>query len=145
MNSIFAAWKILKLREWNTSSELCSGPAIDDSIKIDDQAYNPFIKCDCTFNSSTICRITALYSTVSLYVSFFICLRVFTHLMLPSCYRKVFGKDAVGPIPPQLWTLIYLENLYRLYLYLCSFSYHHKRACKSIQYTLKSHASFSGI
>ncbi|WZZ72970.1 hypothetical protein YC2023_084340 [Brassica napus] len=84
LNSIFAAWKILKLREWNTSSELCSGPAIDDSIKIDDQAYNPFIKCDCTFNSSTICRITAL---------------------------KVFGKDAVGPIPPQLWTLIYLENL----------------------------------
>ncbi|CAG7873351.1 unnamed protein product [Brassica rapa] len=84
LNSIFAAWKILRLREWNTSSELCSGPAIDDNIKIDDPAYNPFIKCDCTFNSSTICRITAL---------------------------KVFGKDAVGPIPPQLWTLIYLENL----------------------------------
>ncbi|XP_033128670.1 probable LRR receptor-like serine/threonine-protein kinase At1g56140 [Brassica rapa] len=84
LNSIFAAWKILRLREWNTSSELCSGNAIDDNIKIDDPAYNPFIKCDCTFNSSTICRITAL---------------------------KVFGKDAVGPIPPQLWTLIYLENL----------------------------------
>ncbi|CAH8342648.1 unnamed protein product [Eruca vesicaria subsp. sativa] len=84
LNSIFAAWKIRALREWNTSADLCSGAAIDENIQIDDPAYNPFIKCDCTFENFTICRITAL---------------------------KVFAKDAVGPIPPQLWTLIYLENL----------------------------------
>ncbi|WZZ87091.1 hypothetical protein YC2023_115670 [Brassica napus] len=77
LNSIFTAWKIRASREWNTSGELCSGVAIDDNIFIDDKAYNPFIKCDCTFNNSTICRITALYR----------------------------------PIPPQLWTLIYLTNL----------------------------------
>ncbi|WZZ13770.1 hypothetical protein YC2023_106859 [Brassica napus] len=84
LNSIFAAWKIRASRAWNTSGELCSGAAIDDNIFIDDKAYNPFIKCDCTFNSSTICRITAL---------------------------KVYALDVVGPIPPQLWTLIYLSNL----------------------------------
>ncbi|KAG2276853.1 hypothetical protein Bca52824_059408 [Brassica carinata] len=84
LNSIFTAWKIRASREWNTSSELCSGVAIDDNIFIDDKAYNPFIKCDCTFNNSTICRITAL---------------------------KVYALDVVGPIPPQLWTLIYLTNL----------------------------------
>ncbi|KAH0909987.1 hypothetical protein HID58_033308 [Brassica napus] len=84
LNSIFAAWKIRASRAWNTSGELCSGAAIDDNIFIDDKAYNPFIKCDCTFNSSTFCRITAL---------------------------KVYALDVVGPIPPQLWTLIYLSNL----------------------------------
>ncbi|CDY32961.1 BnaA09g16320D [Brassica napus] len=93
LNSIFAAWKIRASRAWNTSGELCSGAAIDDNIFIDDKAYNPFIKCDCTFNSSTICRITAL---------------------------KVYALDVVGPIPPQLWTLIYLNlsnlNLAQNYL-----------------------------
>ncbi|KAL0644624.1 hypothetical protein Bca4012_042914 [Brassica carinata] len=84
LNSIFTAWKIRASREWNTSGELCSGVAINDNIFIDDKAYNPFIKCDCTFNNSTICRITAL---------------------------KVYALDVVGPIPPQLWTLIYLTNL----------------------------------
>ncbi|KAG2301938.1 hypothetical protein Bca52824_030589 [Brassica carinata] len=84
LNSIFAAWNIQAPKEWNTSGEICSGIAIDDIIVIDDQAHNPLIKCDCSFNESTICRITAL---------------------------KVFAKNVVGPIPPQLWTLTYLTNL----------------------------------
>ncbi|KAF2611228.1 hypothetical protein F2Q70_00013938 [Brassica cretica] len=84
LNSIFAAWRIPAPREWNISGELCSGVAMDDSVTIDDKAYNPLIKCDCTFNSSKICRITAL---------------------------KVYASEVVGPIPPQLWTLHYLTNL----------------------------------
>ncbi|WZZ47870.1 hypothetical protein YC2023_044129 [Brassica napus] len=84
LNSIFAAWRIPAPREWNISGELCSGAAMDDSVTIDDKAYNPLIKCDCTFNSSKICRITAL---------------------------KVYAIEVVGPIPPQLWTLHYLTNL----------------------------------
>ncbi|CAH8352221.1 unnamed protein product [Eruca vesicaria subsp. sativa] len=85
LNSVFAAWKIqAPRREWNISGELCSGAAIGENITIDDKPYNPLIKCDCTFNSSTICRITAL---------------------------KVYAIDVRGPIPPQLWTLIYLTNL----------------------------------
>ncbi|CAA7058028.1 unnamed protein product [Microthlaspi erraticum] len=84
LNSIFAAWKIQAPKEWNISGELCSGAAIDESITIDDKAYNPLIKCDCNYANSTRCRITAL---------------------------KVYAKDVRGPIPPQLWTLIYLTNL----------------------------------
>ncbi|XP_056848983.1 probable LRR receptor-like serine/threonine-protein kinase At1g56140 [Raphanus sativus] len=85
LNSIFTAWKIQAPRSnWNISGELCSGTAITENITIDDKAYNPLIKCDCTFSDSTICRITAL---------------------------KVYAMDVRGPIPPQLWTLIYLTNL----------------------------------
>ncbi|CAI0402214.1 unnamed protein product [Linum tenue] len=47
--------------QWNISGELCSGSALGASPTIDEQAFNPFIKCDCTFNSSTVCRITALF------------------------------------------------------------------------------------
>ncbi|KAL0693089.1 hypothetical protein Bca4012_060269 [Brassica carinata] len=84
LNSIFATWNIQAPNEWNKSGELCSGAAIDDTIIIDDEDYNPFIKCECHFDHSTICRITAL---------------------------KVHMKNVVGPIPSQLWTLKYLTNL----------------------------------
>ncbi|VVB00102.1 unnamed protein product [Arabis nemorensis] len=83
LNSIFAAWKIPAPKEWNISGELCSGAAIDEGITIDDKPYNPLIKCRCDFPNST-CRITAL---------------------------KVYAVDVVGPIPPQLWSFIYLTNL----------------------------------
>ncbi|RID74825.1 hypothetical protein BRARA_B01904 [Brassica rapa] len=59
LNSIFATWKIRASNEWNISGELCSGAAIDN-VSIDDGAYNPMIKCTCTFANST-CRITALF------------------------------------------------------------------------------------
>ncbi|KAG7595352.1 Protein kinase domain [Arabidopsis thaliana x Arabidopsis arenosa] len=83
LNSIFATWKIQAPKEWNISGELCSGAAIND-VTIDDKDHNPLIKCGCTFVNSTICRITAL---------------------------KVYARDVVGPIPQELWTLIYLTNL----------------------------------
>ncbi|CAH8255758.1 unnamed protein product [Arabidopsis lyrata] len=84
LNSIFAAWKIQAPREWNISGELCSGAAIDASVLDTNPAYNPLIKCDCSFENSTICRITNI---------------------------KVYAVDVVGPIPQELWTLIFLTNL----------------------------------
>ncbi|CAN8321999.1 unnamed protein product [Cochlearia groenlandica] len=83
LNKIFERWKIKAISSWNISGELCSGSAID-SVSIDNLAFNPLIKCDCSFNDSTICRIVSL---------------------------KVFAMQVVGPIPPQLWTLQYLTNL----------------------------------
>ncbi|KAL1221494.1 putative LRR receptor-like serine/threonine-protein kinase [Cardamine amara subsp. amara] len=83
LNSIFAAWRIGATRDWNISGDLCSGAATDD-VTIDNKAYNPLIKCDCTFNNSRVCRITAL---------------------------KVYALEVAGPIPPELWTLEYLTNL----------------------------------
>ncbi|CAJ2656994.1 unnamed protein product [Trifolium pratense] len=85
LNSIFSKWSIkADQTQWNISGELCSGRAIDSSAKIDDTTFDPFIKCDCSFNNKTTCRITAL---------------------------KVYSLDVVGEIPPELWTLVYLTNL----------------------------------
>ncbi|KAG4399458.1 hypothetical protein AAZX31_08G232000 [Glycine max] len=85
LNSIFSKWDILaNPTQWNISSELCSGRAIDATTTIDDTTFNPFIKCDCSYDSRTTCRITAL---------------------------KVYAMSIVGTIPEELWTLTYLTNL----------------------------------
>ncbi|KAL1223402.1 putative LRR receptor-like serine/threonine-protein kinase [Cardamine amara subsp. amara] len=84
LNNIFRTWKITATKAWNISGELCSGAAIDDAVSIDHLAYNPLIKCDCSYVNSTICRITAL---------------------------KARGMDVSGPIPDDLWTLVYITNL----------------------------------
>ncbi|XP_018512326.1 probable LRR receptor-like serine/threonine-protein kinase At1g56140 isoform X2 [Brassica rapa] len=83
LNSIFATWKINASNDWNISGELCSGAATNGNVDVDDPAYNPIIKCACTFANST-CRITAL---------------------------KVYSRDVVGTIPDELWTLEHLTNL----------------------------------
>ncbi|XP_015571303.2 probable LRR receptor-like serine/threonine-protein kinase At1g56130 isoform X1 [Ricinus communis] len=85
LNSIFEQWGISAAQsQWNISGELCSGAALGTSPTIDDQAYNPFIKCDCSDNNGTTCHITAL---------------------------KVFAIDVVGVLPDELWTLTFLTNL----------------------------------
>ncbi|XP_062115774.1 probable LRR receptor-like serine/threonine-protein kinase At1g56140 [Humulus lupulus] len=84
LNSIFNQWKIkANTQQWNTTGDPCSGAAVDDS-SFDDGTFNPFIKCDCSFNNSSLCHITQL---------------------------KVYAVDVVGPIPEELWTLTFLFNL----------------------------------
>ncbi|XP_044468032.1 probable LRR receptor-like serine/threonine-protein kinase At1g56140 isoform X2 [Mangifera indica] len=85
LNAIFEKWGIsANGRQWNLSGDPCSGAAIDNSIAIDDPTYDPFIKCVCSFNNSSVCRITAL---------------------------KVYSLDVSGAIPDELWTLTSLTNL----------------------------------
>ncbi|KAM6570470.1 hypothetical protein CsatB_018455 [Cannabis sativa] len=85
LNLIFEQWNIrAESNEWNISGEPCSGFALDESPPITDTSYNPFIKCDCTFNSGTICHITRM---------------------------KVYALSVVGPIPEELWTLTFLSDL----------------------------------
>ncbi|KMT05683.1 hypothetical protein BVRB_7g166910 [Beta vulgaris subsp. vulgaris] len=85
LNSILQQWeRPANTEQWNTTGDPCSGAAIDTSIVIDAPAYNPFIKCDCSYNDSTICHITAL---------------------------KVYALDVVGVIPDELWDLVYLTNV----------------------------------
>ncbi|KAJ0734097.1 putative non-specific serine/threonine protein kinase [Helianthus annuus] len=86
IHDMFRQWgieesKVANMR-WNLSGELCSGAAVD-STPYDSQAYNPGIKCDCSFPNST-CHITRL---------------------------RVYSLDVEGPIPEGLWTLVYLTNL----------------------------------
>nr|VDD60729.1 unnamed protein product [Brassica oleracea] len=84
LNKIFETWKITATDAWNISGELCSGAAIDDSVSIDNLFFNPLIKCDCSFVDSTICRIIAL---------------------------RARGMNVTGPIPQELWSLVYISNL----------------------------------
>ncbi|KAI9159655.1 hypothetical protein LWI28_000668 [Acer negundo] len=84
LNSIFQQWGISANQDqWNISGEPCSGAAID-STSFDNNAYNPFIKCVCSYNNNTLCHITQL---------------------------KVYALDAVGVIPDELWTLTFLSDL----------------------------------
>ncbi|KAM6570471.1 hypothetical protein CsatB_018456 [Cannabis sativa] len=85
LNRLFEKWDIkADTQQWNISGELCSGAAVADTPTIEDPSYNPFIKCDCTFNSSTLCHITKL---------------------------KINERDVVGPIPEELWSLVFLTSL----------------------------------
>ncbi|KAK3428396.1 hypothetical protein EUGRSUZ_F04434 [Eucalyptus grandis] len=83
LNSIWSTWGLTSPKQkWNISGEPCSGAAIDDAVSFDNNDYNPFIKCDCSFNST--CHITQL---------------------------KVYALSVAGPIPDELWNLTYLSNL----------------------------------
>ncbi|XP_058071796.1 probable LRR receptor-like serine/threonine-protein kinase At1g56140 [Magnolia sinica] len=84
LNSIFRQWGVSALPTWNTTGDPCTGVAVDDSKTIDDQDMNPAIKCDCTFNNRTTCRITAL---------------------------RVYALNARGTIPAALGNLTRLTNL----------------------------------
>ncbi|KAK1588936.1 hypothetical protein Q3G72_028782 [Acer saccharum] len=84
LNSIFQQWGISANQDqWNISGEPCSGAAID-STSFDNNVYNPFIKCVCSYNNNTLCHITQL---------------------------KVYSLDVVGVIPDELWTLTFLVDL----------------------------------
>ncbi|KAK9275747.1 hypothetical protein L1049_023016 [Liquidambar formosana] len=84
LNSVFQQWKISAAnQEWNTSGDPCSGTAID-STNFDTTTYNPFIKCDCSYNNNSTCHITHL---------------------------KVYALNVVGIIPDELWNLTFIENL----------------------------------
>ncbi|KAL8162096.1 hypothetical protein V2J09_013585 [Rumex salicifolius] len=83
-NAIFSKLGITSNIKWNSTEDPCSGAAVEDSITIDDTTYDPFVKCDCSFNNKTTCHITAL---------------------------KIYALDVVGQIPDEIWTLTNLTNL----------------------------------
>ncbi|GMG99318.1 hypothetical protein Nepgr_001158 [Nepenthes gracilis] len=85
LNSVLRQWgKPANVKQWNTTGDPCSGSAINGSISIDDTAYNPFIKCNCSYDNGTTCHITGL---------------------------KVYALDAIGVLPDELWNLNFLTNL----------------------------------
>ncbi|GKV44297.1 hypothetical protein SLEP1_g51489 [Rubroshorea leprosula] len=62
LNSVFQQWDTQAPDSWNISGEPCSGTALSrkDSLFEDNTNINPAIRCDCSFNSATICHITGL-------------------------------------------------------------------------------------
>ncbi|CAM8985197.1 unnamed protein product [Rhodiola kirilowii] len=61
LNTLFVTWGISGGSwGWNVSGEICSGTAIDSTTELMNENYNPLIKCDCSFNNGSNCRITGL-------------------------------------------------------------------------------------
>ncbi len=66
LNAILGRWGTKPPTTWNITGDPCSGIAIDETIDIDNsETINPGIKCDCSYNDSTVCHITKLYVTLN--------------------------------------------------------------------------------
>ncbi|XP_022721697.1 LOW QUALITY PROTEIN: probable LRR receptor-like serine/threonine-protein kinase At1g56140 [Durio zibethinus] len=85
LNSIFQQWGTQASETWNISGEPCSGLALSQSDSVfEDSANNPSIRCDCSFENSTVCHITRL---------------------------RVYSLETRGQIPEELLALKYLNFL----------------------------------
>ncbi|MBA0650428.1 hypothetical protein Goklo_017846, partial [Gossypium klotzschianum] len=85
LNSIFQQWGTQAVDSWNISGELCSGSALSQSDSVfEDPTNNPAIRCDCSFNTNTLCHITRL---------------------------RVYALDRTGVIPEELLGLPFLTFL----------------------------------
>jgi hypothetical protein len=60
LNTILGRWGLRASTAWNISGEPCSGAAVDDTDVDNSRNINPGIKCDCSYNASTVCHITTL-------------------------------------------------------------------------------------
>ncbi|RWW08140.1 hypothetical protein GW17_00028445, partial [Ensete ventricosum] len=63
LNAILGRWgrtaSATSSPAWNISGEPCTGAAID-STSFDSTAFNPAVKCDCSYDNATTCHITQL-------------------------------------------------------------------------------------
>ncbi|TYI59689.1 hypothetical protein E1A91_D10G054600v1 [Gossypium mustelinum] len=85
LNAIFQQWETQAPDGWNISGEPCSGVALSQSDSVfEDSANNPSIRCDCSFENSTLCHITRL---------------------------RVFSLEKRGRIPEELLAFRYLNFL----------------------------------
>ena len=112
--------------QWNISGELCSGRAIDDT-SIYDTNYNPLIKCDCSYDNATTCRITELY-TLYLSLSQSINLNCFTS----NCYfcrKKFLNLVPVSGQDVMLSKLGALCNLFNAHLFACCLLFLQQNLC----------------
>ncbi|GJN09499.1 hypothetical protein PR202_ga27512 [Eleusine coracana subsp. coracana] len=91
LNTILGRWGLRASPRWNISGEPCSGVAVDSTNVDNDPNINPSIKCDCSFNASTVCHITKL---------------------------RVYALNVVGQIPAELQNLTYLNSLNLMQNYL---------------------------
>jgi hypothetical protein len=87
LNAVFAKLgqqASLSTATWNISGDPCTGAATDGTPIDDNPNFNPAIKCDCTFQNNTVCRITKL---------------------------KIYALDVPGTIPQELRNLTRLTHL----------------------------------
>uniref|UniRef100_A0A0E0LS96 non-specific serine/threonine protein kinase n=1 Tax=Oryza punctata TaxID=4537 RepID=A0A0E0LS96_ORYPU len=111
LNTILGRWGLRASPAWNISGEPCSGVAIDETGVDNNPNINPAIKCDCSFNTGTVCHIIRLY--VSSQPADPAAHQMFD-IMPTIGHERVFSLNVVGQIPEELQNLTYLNNLYDL-------------------------------
>ncbi|XP_015649962.1 probable LRR receptor-like serine/threonine-protein kinase At1g56140 isoform X2 [Oryza sativa Japonica Group] len=85
LEAILGRWGKTTSPLWRMSGEPCRGVPVDGSTDLDgNPKNNPGIKCDCSYNSGTVCHITQL---------------------------RVYALNVVGQIPAELQNLTYLTYL----------------------------------
>ncbi|KAH7545619.1 hypothetical protein FEM48_Zijuj01G0112700 [Ziziphus jujuba var. spinosa] len=118
---------------WNISGEPCSGSAINGTDIEDDPANNPAIKCDCSYQSGTVCHITQMkldqnYFTgplppfignLTALQQLSIGINAFSGTIpkeianLKDLKLLAFGSNNFsGTLPPELGNLVKLEEIY---------------------------------
>ncbi|KAG8067608.1 hypothetical protein GUJ93_ZPchr0005g16265 [Zizania palustris] len=108
LNAIFARWGLTASPQWNISGEPCSGFA-SDGIDWDNRPnITPFIKCDCSYNTNTVCHITRLRVSDNEFTG-----KIPDYLgSLPNLVELAFhGNSFEGPIPESLSNLTKLTTL----------------------------------
>ncbi|XVF39977.1 hypothetical protein PTKIN_Ptkin01aG0076200 [Pterospermum kingtungense] len=109
LNSIFQQWGIKAGDSWNISGEPCSGNALNPSDPvIDDIPDNIAIRCDCSFNSGTLCHITKLKATAQVIRG------VIPEKILDLSFLTFLNIDRnffTGPLPAFIGNMSRLETL----------------------------------
>ncbi|KAI6684294.1 hypothetical protein NL676_030207 [Syzygium grande] len=84
LNRIFRQWNLVAPpNEWNFSGEPCSGVALS-ATSIDNSGYQPYIRCNCSYDNGSVCHITQL---------------------------RIYELNVVGSIPREIWSLRCLTYL----------------------------------
>uniref|UniRef100_A0A0E0AS38 non-specific serine/threonine protein kinase n=1 Tax=Oryza glumipatula TaxID=40148 RepID=A0A0E0AS38_9ORYZ len=124
LNAILGRWGTKPPKTWNiTGGDPCTGTAVDDTDIDNNPIVNPGIKCDCTFNNNTVCRIVKLYvSSPEPNLSSQLQARNLMQNYLTGPVPSFFGKFPMqylslainplsGPLPKELGNLTNLISL----------------------------------
>ncbi|KAM3701043.1 hypothetical protein ACJW31_05G143400 [Castanea mollissima] len=132
LNSIFQQWDAQAVALWNISGDPYSGSAVNGT-KLEDEANNPSIKCNCTYNNSTICHITKLIIDKNFFTgplpTFIGNLSALQYLSIPhNLFSGTIPKELgnlkelymlslasnnfSGTLPPELGNLVKLEQIF---------------------------------
>ncbi|KAK8594797.1 hypothetical protein V6N13_015713 [Hibiscus sabdariffa] len=99
----FRRWSTRAADTWNISGEPCSGSALNQrDFVFGDPANNPAIRCDCSFNDATVCRITILKIDQNFFSGH---LPAFIGNMSRLGTLSISYNSFSGPIPKELGNL----------------------------------------
>ncbi|XP_041024665.1 probable LRR receptor-like serine/threonine-protein kinase At1g56130 isoform X2 [Juglans microcarpa x Juglans regia] len=108
LNAIFQQWDAQAASSWNTSGELCTGSALDETLFLDGN-NNPAILCDCTYDSGSTCHITQLSIALN---TFYGPIPKELGNLKELTSLSLGHNNFSGTLPPELGNLVKLREIY---------------------------------